>query len=84
MVDLNEFVEWSKQNPFSHVEISIGGQDRNDVGKYRVWVFDYTRMVGQHVNCVAEIDLDAAEREDMERKKTELERYFKQQEKVNS
>ena len=77
MADLNEFVEWSRENPGCKVNIKIGGYEEGDAGVVeRVWVFSGRLMTGQHVTSVDEIDLEAAHREGMERKKQEVDEYF--------
>ena len=82
MIDLNEFIEWSRNNPWCQVDIQIGGYHRKDAGKFKIWVYSYNLQAGQYVSSVDEIDLEAEYKKDMERKKREVENYFQQAEKV--
>ena len=78
MVDLNEFVEWSKNNPGCCVDIKIGGYRTDEAGVVEsVWVFSGELMTGQHVTSIDEIDLEAEHRRKMESQKQEIEEYFR-------
>ncbi len=76
-MDLNSFVEWSRDNSGCCVDITIGGQFESDPGKVKIWVFSYDLMSGNHVTSVDEIDFAQWRQEEMERKRQEVEKYFK-------
>lgn len=79
MTDLNEFVEWSKNNPRCHVDIKIGGYEKSQAGRVSVWVYNTNIHAGQFVSSVSEIDLETAYRKKMELKKQEVEEYFQKE-----
>jgi len=79
MTDLNEFVEWSRNNPRCKVEIEIGDYGKEDAGEVKIWVFNSILMTGQFVSSVDEIDIDAEYRKKMELKKQEVEEYFQKE-----
>ncbi len=82
MTDLNEFVEWSRNNPRCKVEIEIGGYKKEDAGKVQIWIYDSVLGVGQFVLSVDEINLGAEYKKKMELKKQEVEKYFQEKEVV--
>ena len=58
MADLNEFTKWQAEKPDSrHVKIDI------EKDRFNAWVYDYEILTGQHVQSVAEINLEAAKEE---------------------
>lgn len=75
-MDLNSFIEWSREHPRCCVDITIGGQYEGDAGKVKIWVYSYDLMVGSHVASVNEIDFDRWVGKKMEQKRQEVERYF--------
>jgi hypothetical protein len=82
MTDLNRFIKWSKNNPYCSVEIKVGGYEKEDAGKVKIWVYDTQLNTGQFVSSVEEINLEGVYREDMERKKREVDKYFQKQDVV--
>lgn len=58
MTDLNKFREWQREKPRRHVNIKIG--DPSSPDELKIWCYDYNLQVGQHVQDVSEIDLEAA------------------------
>ena len=81
MINLNDFVGWSNDNPRCKIQIEIGGYKKEDAGKVQIWIYDSVLGVGQFVLSVDEIDLGAEYKKKMELKKQEVEKYF-QKEKV--
>lgn len=80
-IDLNQFVEWAKQNPKTRtVDIHINSLTHPNF--ITVWVYDSKLQIGQHVKTVEEIDLvaRAAEKEmlEFERLKAKFEPQLKQ------
>ena len=67
MTDLNKFIEWQREKPRRHVNIKIG--DPSSPDELEIWCYDYNLQVGQHVQGVSEIDLEA------EKEKEEREQY---------
>lgn len=79
-MDLNSFVEWSRNNPQCEVEIKVGGSSKKDAGKVKeVWVYSYAQMCGKYVKSVNEIDFDQWEREKMDAMRAMVERYFEKE-----
>lgn len=64
-IDLNEFVTWAKESPSRSVKIEINRSTDN----IYIWVYDVSKMQGQSVKSVDEIDLCSANR------KRELAKY---------
>jgi len=66
--DLNKFREWQRQEVGRNVSIEIGGPcDPNEI---KIWCYNFRLEVGQHVQSVDEIDLEA-EKEREERRQYE-------------
>lgn len=79
-IDLNQFVEWAKQNPSTRtVDIHINSSTRSDF--ITVWVYDKALQAGQHVKSVEEINLEdkksRQERLEYERLKAKFEPELK-------
>lgn len=81
MINLNDFVEWSNDNPRCKIQIEIGGYKKEDAGKVQIWIYDSALGVGQFVLSVDEINLESEYKKNMEQKRQEVEKYF-QKEKV--
>jgi len=77
-MDLNQFIEWQKQDMNRMVTIEIGV--RGNIRKIQVWAYDYKLKVGQIVQSVDEIDLEAKK---AEQEKAEYERLRKKFEEKN-
>lgn len=56
-MDLNQFLEWQRQDKNRVVTIEIGVRSNSE--EIHVWVYDYKLQVGQIVKSVDEIDLEA-------------------------
>jgi hypothetical protein len=80
MTDLNKFREWQREKPRRHVNIKIG--DPSNPDEIEIWCYDYNLQVGQHVQDVSEIDLEAEYMKDMERTKRKVDKYFQQREMI--
>jgi hypothetical protein len=74
MIDLNQFRDWQQEAP-ERRSVSIELTKYKD-NKHAVWVYDYELMTGQHVQSVAEIDLEGEKRRDMERRLKEAQEYL--------
>ena len=63
-MDLNKFRDWQREKPEARsVDINIEPMRFNDEVRVRVSVYDYSLLVGQNVQSVEEIDLEAAREE---------------------
>lgn len=69
-MDLNQFLEWQKEGKDRKVTIEIGSCVNRK--KIHVWAYDYKLQVGQIVESVDEIDLEA---EKAKEDKAEYERF---------
>jgi len=78
MTDIDKFAEWSKDNPYCTITITIGGYSKKDAGNVRIFVYNSKLDVGQVVTSVDEIDINAEYEERMKQKKQEVEEYFKE------
>ena len=72
-MDLNQFLEWAREDENRYVSIKIG--ELTGTEEVKIWVYDYQKGVGQLVKSVDEIDLDA------EKERVELEHYKRLKEK---
>ena len=75
MIDLNQFYKWQQEKERRSVDITIG--EPSDHGYIKIWVYDFSLSVGQHVTSVDEIDLEKEkeheEKEEYERLKRKFE-----------
>jgi hypothetical protein len=73
-IDLNQFRDWYNEDP-GRRSVKIEFCRSKDI-KHGIWVYDYELMEGQHVQSVAEIDLEGERRRTMERRLKEAQEFL--------